>query len=1122
MICPQCQFENRDGAKFCSGCGKKLEIKCRNCSHLNLPGSKYCEECGASLAQPADNAPKESSFTEKLDKLQRYLPQGLTEKILAHRNKIEGERKHVTVMFCDMVEFTPFVENLGPEEAYNLMDRIYEILIHKVHRYEGTVNEMTGDGIMALFGAPIALEDAPQRAIRSAMSIHKEMVEFSQRMQLTKDGLSSIMMRIGIHTGPVIVGTLGNNLRVEFKAVGDTVNLAARMQRLAEPGTTYVTDDTFKLAEGFFRFEALGEKFVKGKSDPLKTYRVIAAGTSKTRFDVSAERGLTPFFGRERELELLLDGFDRSKEGRGQAYSIIAEAGVGKSRLLYEFRKAVANENVTFLEGRCLSYSRGISYHPLIDVVKQNFDIREADGDAEIKNKVLKGLKALASDDDTNLAALLELLSVQANDTDEIPLSPETRKNLIIKAITRIVLSGSGIRPLIIAFEDLHWIDEGSEEAFKAVLDSIPGARVFLIFTYRPEFVHTWGGRSYHSQLNLNRLSNRECLSLASHLLDGYKIDENLEKLIIEKTEGVPFYIEELIGFLKRKKIIRNTGDTYSLVKDTREFPIPSSIQDVIMARLDSLSGGAKELLQMGSVAGREFSHDLIKTVSGIADQELWSHLSTLKDAELLYERGIYPQSNYIFKHVLTRDIAYRSLLQKKRREIHEKVGKALEQIYTERMAEGYEILALHFLNGEDWERAYRYCLAAGMKSFSHSAYEEARRYFEEALAALQKLPREKDRIEQEIDLRFDMRSVLVPLGRHDEWGDYIRRAELLAREIGDDARLANVLNYLSSLHWIHDQPHQAIEVGQRALALARKTSHFSYEVSIMYHLGIYFFTCGDYVKQVEYQQEVRRRLTGTTAYLQHGLSTFPGVWVRGHLALGMAELGEFDKIEELGREALEIAAKVENALTRVLTCACIGMAHLRYGKVELALEHLEKSYEECLNSKVKFVHSYTAGALGQAHLLNKEPAHALSVLKEGTKPEYIERGVWTVQSFTALADAYRATGEIDLAMVAISRALELASESEERGFEALAMVVMAHIKSDTDKMNEAKQWYRRALKQAGDLSMRPLVAHCHQGLCDLHLRHGKKDEAKLEFDTAQEMYHALGMTYYMHPEGLN
>ena len=263
-------------------------------------------------------------------------------------------------MFCDLAGYTSLSESLDPEATYSIVDKVYEILIHKVHDYEGTVNEMTGDGIMALFGAPIALEDAPQRAIRSSLAIHKEMVRFSDRIRQEREGVPSFKMRVGLHTGPVVVGTVGNDLKVEFKAVGDTANLASRMEGLAEPGTTLVTEETFKLTEGLFRFEAMGEKVVKGRKERVKVYRVISSSTARTRFDVSTERGLTPFVGRGRELELLLDGFERSKAGRGQAFSIIAEAGMGKSRLLYEFRKAVANENVTFLEGRCLSYNRGV------------------------------------------------------------------------------------------------------------------------------------------------------------------------------------------------------------------------------------------------------------------------------------------------------------------------------------------------------------------------------------------------------------------------------------------------------------------------------------------------------------------------------------------------------------------------------------------------------------------------------------------------------------------------------------------------------------------------------------------------------------------------------------------
>jgi len=342
------------------------------------------------------------------------------------------------------------------------MDQVYEILIHKVHDYEGTVNEMTGDGIMALFGAPIALEDAPQRAIRSAYAIHREMSRFNDRKKQEKENLPPLKMRIGIHTGPVVVGTLGNDLRVEFKAVGDTVNLASRMEGLAEPGSTYVSDETFKLTEGFFRFEAIGERGIKGKQAPILIYRVIAPGTSRTRFDVSAERGLTPFVGRERELELLLDGFERAKTGRGQAFSVVAEAGVGKSRLLYEFRKAVSNEDVIFQEGKCLSYSRDVTYHPVIDIVKSNSDIKEDDGDSEIREKLKRDLNIIGVDEASTLPYLLELLSVKESGIDTRALSPEARKDRIIDALSRSTIKASQIRPLIMAVEDLHWIDKSS------------------------------------------------------------------------------------------------------------------------------------------------------------------------------------------------------------------------------------------------------------------------------------------------------------------------------------------------------------------------------------------------------------------------------------------------------------------------------------------------------------------------------------------------------------------------------------------------------------------------------------------------------------------------------------
>ncbi|MGD9227967.1 MAG: adenylate/guanylate cyclase domain-containing protein, partial [Desulfobacterales bacterium] len=785
MKCPSCQFENREGAKFCLKCGEKLEYKCPKCDKQLPSEAMFCDECGHKLTLPSEPPPKELSFNEKIEKIQRYLPKGLTEKILSQREKIEGERKQVTVMFCDMQGFTPLSELLGIEEAYSIMDRVYEILIHKVHDYGGTVNEMTGDGIMALFGAPVALEDAPQRAIRSSLAIHREMAKFSDQLRQEKRGVPPVKMRTGIHTGPVVVGTVGNDLRVEFKAVGDTVNLASRMEGQAQPGTTYITEDTFRLTEGLFRFEGLGQRMIKGKQEPVNVFRAIAPSTRRTRFDVSAERGLTPFTGRERELELLLDGLKRSKAGRGQAFSIMSEAGVGKSRLLYEFRKAVASEDLTFLEGRCLSYSRAVAYHPVIEILKANFDIHEDDGDFEIREKVKRGLEILGADEAFTLPYLLELLAVKDSGIDEIPMSPEERKNRIIEALKRIVLKGSEIRPLIMAFEDLHWIDKSSEDQLKHLLESIPGARILLIFTYRPEFVHTWGAKSYHSQVMLNRLSNRESLIMVSHLLGTEELDKDLEEFILEKTEGVPFFIEELIKSLKDLSIIEKKDNRYRITKNIKEVVIPATVQDVIMARVDSLPEEMKGLLQTVSVVGRESSYDLIKRLTGLTEQELLSHLSVLKDSELLYERGIYPQSTYVFKHALTQEVAYDSLLIKTRKEMHEKIGEATEALYSDSLEKHYGLLAYHYARSANADKAVKYLDLANQKASKLNAMEEAKAYFDEAMALLDALSETEENRQRRIALLVNQGIVFFLLLRHPEYYDLLTRYEPTAKVLG-------------------------------------------------------------------------------------------------------------------------------------------------------------------------------------------------------------------------------------------------------------------------------------------------------------------------------------------------
>jgi tetratricopeptide (TPR) repeat protein len=571
------------------------------------------------------------------------------------------------------------------------------------------------------------------------------MVKFSEEIRKKYPPVSTLKTRIGIHSGPVVVGPLGNDLRVDFTAVGDTVNLASRMQQLAEPGTTCVTEETFLLTEGYFRFEALGEHRIRGKEGLFSVYQVIASTTRRTKFDVSAERGLTPFVGRERELELLLDGMERARAGRGQAFSIIAEAGMGKSRLLYEFRKAVANEDIAFLEGRCLSYSRGIPYFPIIDLLKSTFDIRESDSESEIRRKIAVELNQPGSEIPSIRSYFMELLSGKDTGTNEIIMTPEVKKDRIIDEVKKLVLRGAEIRPLVIAIEDLHWVDKSSEDTLKQILEGIWGARILLVFTYRPEFVPVWGNKSYHSQVNLNRLSNRESLNLVAHLLGTNDIDENLAEFILQKTEGIPFFIEEFVRSLKNLDLIEKRDSQYVLSKAPRRVTIPGTIQEVIMARVDTLPEMAKNVLQTGSAIEREFSYELIQRVTGFPEKELYSCLSVMKDSELIYERGIFPASTYLFKHALTREVIYESILARKKKALHHQIAEAIEGLHRGSLEEYYEILAEHYIQGESFRKGAEYARLARKKAHQAGALKDAIAYSEKAVACLEKLPAQND-----------------------------------------------------------------------------------------------------------------------------------------------------------------------------------------------------------------------------------------------------------------------------------------------------------------------------------------------------------------------------------------
>jgi class 3 adenylate cyclase/tetratricopeptide (TPR) repeat protein len=1110
-----------EGIKFCGECGAKLERLCPNCNSSNPPNFKFCGECGHKLDLPVETPLKDLSFDEKLDKIQRYLPKGLTEKILAQRDRIEGERKYVTVMFCDMEGFTQFTEKLGSEEAYGIMDQVYEILIHKVHDYEGTVNEMTGDGIMALFGAPIALEDAPQRAIRAALAVHREMAKFSDKLKREQKGIPPLKMRIGIHTGPVVVGTLGNNLRVEFKAVGDTVNLASRMEGLAEPGATYVTGDTFKLTEGYFRFEALGEKGIKGKEEPIQVYRAIASSTSRTRFDVSAERGLTPFVGRERELELLLDGLERAKGGRGQAFSIVSEAGIGKSRLLYEFRKAVSSADVTFLEAKCLSYSRGVAYHLLIDSLKANFDIREVDGDPQITEKVKKGLQKMDVDESLTLPYFLELLSVKDSGIDKITLSPEARKDRIMEAFKQIVHKGSEIRPLILAYEDLHWADKSSEDLLKYGLENIAGARVLMIFTYRPEFVHTWGGRSYHNQINLNRLSNQESLAMVSYLLSTEDVDSDLEELILEKTEGVPFYIEEFIKSLKDLQIIERRANGYRIAKDIQTMTIPATIHDVIMARVDSLPEAAKVGLQTGSVIGREFGYQLIMRVMGLSEQEMMSNLSVLKDSELLYERGIYPQSSYIFKHALTQEVAYNSLLLKKRKAVHEEAGRAIEQIYQERLEEFYEIMAFHYSLSENSEKAYQYLELSGEKAMRNYSNWEAFRFYKKAITVLNLLPETEERNRKQIEIHLLVSIPIARLGYPEDSLEILQDGERLAKELGDKKGLGTFYSRLCHYYSIKGgDPLLGTKYGEKCFKEAEKIQNIELMAPMACDLCAAYIISGEFLKLVDMVPKVLAFLEKTqrkSDFFGSRFNVYTALCEYCGYALGM--LGDFEKGKAICEKGLPYSLEANDLYGLGWSKFVYGSLFFNIRDGENTIDQLQESIKYLEKGQGVLLLGWAWTTLGAGYFFLGDLETALKYIEKGLKI-HNDQGMSFYRSFhyRILSEVYFDSGDLKNAQGSIEEALKLSQKNKEKHIEGMSWELLGRIlgKTNISQRLKAEEYILKGIKILEELGVKPWASQGYLFLGELYADAGQKEKAMEHFKKAEERFQEMGMHYWL------
>ncbi len=748
--CTKCGADNREGAKFCTECAAPFAAKCPKCGAANKPGAKFCDECAASLTSPSTVDP---SVIQAAQAVRVAAEQ-------ADVSAVEGERKTVTALFADIKGSTELEQDLDPEEARAIIDPALKLMIDAVRRYDGYIVQSTGDGIFALFGAPVAHEDHPQRALYAALRMQDELTRYSARLR--EAGNLPIEARVGVNTGEVVVRSISTGGgHTEYTPIGHTTNLASRMEALAPTGSIAISEQTRKLVEGYFALKPLGPTKVKGVSDPVNVYEVTGLGPLRTRLQRSAGRGLSKFVGREREMDAMKAAAEQAKAGHGQIVAAMAEAGVGKSRLMFEF-KAKNQSGWMVLETFSVSHGKASAFLPVLDLLHGYFKIIGAD-DARARREKIGG-KVLMLDraQEDTLPYLFALLGIVEGEDPLAQMDGQVKKRRTLDAIKRILLRESLNQPLMVIFEDLHWIDDETQALLSLLADSIANAKILLLVNYRPEYSHQWGSKTYYTQLRLDPLGKESAEEMLAAMLGDGASMAPLKRLIIERTEGNPFFMEETVQVLLDEGALVRDGSTVRLTKALGELKIPPTVQAILAARIDRLPQDAKDLLQTLAVIGREFPLSLISAVVSIPDDETRRLLDVLQLGEFIYEQPAIGDSEYTFKHALTQEVSYNSVLMERRRQLHGRIGAALESLYTNSIDDHLDELAHHYSRSGNSAKALDYLESAGLRAVRRLAYGEAMRNLAAALELLERTPSSPERDRREFAIQTSLGPALM------------------------------------------------------------------------------------------------------------------------------------------------------------------------------------------------------------------------------------------------------------------------------------------------------------------------------------------------------------------------
>ena len=1110
MICPDCRLELPHGSRFCKECGRRLDLVCSRCGSSLPADSKFCLDCGQDLRrtrdQPAIDYQQPRSYT----------PKHLADRILTTRSAIEGERKIVTVLFADVADSTAMFGNLDPEVVHEIMDGCFRILLDSIHHYEGSINQFTGDGVMALFGAPIAHEDHAQRACHAALAIRKALGPYRRLLQ-ERHGID-FTMRIGLHSGPVVVAAIGDDLRMDYTAQGDTANLASRMEVSAGPGEILASSQTYRLSRDFFVFAPEELLQVKGRTMPVPAYRLLRAAEVQTRIGASTARGLTRFVGRGRELETLREAFAAVGTGEGRVVGIVGEAGVGKSRLLLEFRRSLPAGEAAWLEGHCLHYGGAMPYLPVLEVIRAFFGFKDGEAGQVIREKLRQRIMDLDADLLHAIPPLLDLLSIETADGTFSRMEPQQKRKVTFEAIRDLLIRASQDQPLVVVVEDLHWIDRTTQELLDYMIHWLPRNRILLILLYRPEYTHPWGSRSYYRMIGLNQLSSSSSADLVDAILEGGDVVPELRELILSRTSGNPLFMEELTRSLLETGSIEKQEDHFVLRRDVAGIEVPDTIHGIIAARMDRLEESLKRIMQVASVIGREFAFRILETIAGVKEG-LKSQLINLQGLEFIYEKGLFPELEYIFRHALVQEVAYNSLLVSRRREIHEKISRAIEQLYPGRLEEFCEVLGYHYSLGGNLAKAYEYLKRSAKKAIRNNSLLEGTQVYRQAADILMKMPQTDENRRELIDLVLSMRGPMFRVGDAVEYLPLLQNAEKLAEGLGDITRKLQIRSALG-VYYIYRGGNP--QLGWRYLEDCFDREDIMHDVSLMVPIG--FDLCTSSLLSGDWQRVNRiapiiisliERSRAQDRLFDRNASIH--ISIIAHLAISTIGCGEVARGTQLLDKAFALASGTDNLASRAYVEWARGVM-LCFLDAERAIGQMEQAIRYLSDSQNLLLQGVSWCWLGYAHCMTDNAGDGLGLIDKGLRM-HTDLGVpyWLSFCHFFSSTAHFELGDMTKAREDAELALQCALNNDEKQVQGLTRAWLGRVLAATGhrQAGTAEDMLLQGIRQLRDLEILTQEAMCTMWLGELHAENGRPDQAMQILNRADAMFRDLRMIHW-------